>query len=284
MQKLKVLSKTELDHFFREGYVVLKNVYPIDVINKWRNIFKDAFENKLWEIKPYDSPSIINDIYRVFPELENFVFTQKYIDAVKDILGDNIVCVPECAIHKNRFFDWHKDTTMMEGDGETVHKLGNPSLLQCSIYLQDNTPEGGGITLVPRTQRSVDRFVKMHHGNISHRFYYKILKLIHRSPFDLIERYENPIDVPSKAGDLVIFNDQIDHRATFKRAKDGKPLPCPTEKLAIFNTFGQPGALARMYLDNQKSQDIPYAKFLRTTSTATGLRKKALEFGFQIYE
>lgn len=247
-----------------------------------REFFREKFEAGFWKVSPYNSPTIINDIYKHFPEMADLVFKPAYINAVKDIYSTGIICVPECCIHYNRFFDWHRDTTTMESTGDTLHRASPHFMVQASIYLQDNCAEGGGLTLVPRSQARRDRFVTMYRGNLAHRTYHKILKAFRLSAFHIIERYERPVDVPTKAGDVVIFNNQLDHRATFVRKPDGKARQPQLEKFAIFNTFCNDMLLAERFLESLQSPDEPYARFLRQTSIASSLERRARELEFSI--
>lgn len=66
---------------------------------------------------------------------------------------------------------------------------------------------------------------------------------------------KNPVSVPTKAGDLVIFDVKINHRATQKRVDT---VPPEFEKLAIFATFARNNhtlQLSKMYVD--QSLDKP---------------------------
>lgn len=279
---MPILSKEQINFFYQEGYVIVHNIYTKDEIDNLRNFFKEKFNNGFWEISKYNSSTIINDIYHHFPEMVNIIFNSSYIGAVKDILGKKTICIPECCVHHNRFFDWHRDTTIMESTGERLHRAENSLILQCCIYFQDNSSDGGGLTLVPKSQKKDDRFVKIYYGNLIDKLFYKILKILHCSTFHLIEKSENPINIPTKIGDILIFNNQLDHRATFLRSKNGKPKHSNNEKFAIFNAFCNKSNLASAYLNSLKKPNEQYAKFLRQTTTAPALIKRAKELDFSI--
>lgn len=280
---MKVLSQAQLDFFLAEGYVIVSGVYSKEEVDKLRLFFKEKFETGFWKISEFNSPSIINDIYAHFPEMAEMIFKPGYVNAVMDIYGSNIICIPECCIHYNRFFDWHRDTTTLESTGKTEHRSGSNFMVQASIYLQDNSPHGGGLTLVPRSRQAIrDRFVTMYRGNFFHRIYHKLLKIFKRSAFHHIERSEYPVDVPTKAGDIVIFDNQLDHRATFLPGKNRKPQLSGIEKFAVFNTFCNNPVIASLFLESLKSPDEPYAHFLRQTTTATALSRRAGELGFSL--
>lgn len=282
MKNLQVLTQAQLDFFFREGYVIISGVYNPKEVHYLREFFKEKFTAGFWKTSRFDSPTIINDIYRHFPEITGLVFKPEYIDAVKDIYNTGIICVPECCIHYNRFFDWHRDTTTLESTGETAHLNDAHFMVQASIYLQDNCTEGGGLTLVPRSQTRRDRFVTMYRGNYLHRIYHKMLKATRLSAFHMIERNEHPVDVPTKAGDVVIFNNQLDHKATFIRHPNGKAQQPQLEKFAIFNTFCNDMLSGERFLKSLQSPDEPYARFLRQTLIAPALQRRSEELGFSL--
>src|SRR2546423_28761 len=128
-----LLTEAQVKSFYRQGYVLVKDVFAKDELTLIRNTFKEAFEKELWRKSIYDSKSILNDIYMHFPKILNSIFNDKYIRAVKDILGESLVCIPECAVHHNRYYDWHRDTTRMEQFGDYSHLEEEKVLVQSAI-------------------------------------------------------------------------------------------------------------------------------------------------------
>ncbi|TAG55010.1 MAG: hypothetical protein EAZ27_07855 [Cytophagales bacterium] len=262
--KEKHLTQEQLDFYKENGFLVIPNMLTQDEVLFLRNYFLEGFEKELWKKNPLSATDNIKDLYREFPQIIPIVFKPKYIEILKELLGNDLYCLPESVVHKNRFFDWHKDTTTMSYMTKTDFSTHKAVLLQCGYYLQNNTPEGGGITILPKTNIEKDRFVNMHFGNIFHRTYYKILKILKISPFDNIEKSKKPYDIPSKAGDLLVFNNKIDHRATFLRTPNGKPKPTKEIKLAIFNTFGNDKNYTFQYYKSLAFPNEPYSNFLKT--------------------
>ena len=93
--ELKLLNEGDKEFFFRNGFIIVKNVYKKQDLKYAREIFINAFESGVWRDSKYNSSTIINDIYRLYPELVNIIFNEYYINAVKDILGIEVIFLPE---------------------------------------------------------------------------------------------------------------------------------------------------------------------------------------------
>jgi ectoine hydroxylase-related dioxygenase (phytanoyl-CoA dioxygenase family) len=280
--KHNLLTQKDIDKFYEEGYVIVRNVWNAEEVAYLKSFFKEKFASGFWKVSEYNSATIINDIYRHFPELADIIFKPQYIQAVREVLGGTVIAMPECSIHYNRYFDWHKDTTHMHATQGIDPKKQTGIIVQSGFYLQDNFPTGGGLSIVPKSMKLNDRFVSMHYGSLWKRVYNKGLKMLKYSVFDRIERKEKPIDLDTKAGDLLIFNNQLDHRATFKRGVDGKPLPDPNEKLVVFNTFSNDKAFLDAYYQSMCKLNESYSKYLRNTTSAPDVVRKAKELDFDL--
>ncbi len=276
--------QTLRNNFLRDGYCIINDVYTEDEILRGRQIFEEAFRNKDWQQAPFSSETIINDIYTFYPSLINIVFNEKYCSAIKQITGQNAGIIPECAVHHNRYFDWHKDTTSGEANGNKVHHHPDALFIVAATYFQANSPAGGGLTVVPGSQYVDDRFVQMYYGNIFHRIKNKLQKITGTSVFHKIEKHENVIDIMHKTGDLVLFNLSLDHRATFIRnGRNGKPVESNMEKFAVFNTFSPATLLAQQYADYLKTRKEPYYQYLRSSILPEAFLNKMTELGIKVY-
>src|SRR6185437_3448096 len=277
-----VITKEQIQAFYTDGYLVVKGGYPIDELLKIRGIFDKAFAEELWKKSAFDTNEILSDIYLHFPDILNVIFSEKVINTLKDILGENLICIPECAVHRNRYINWHRDTTRMEKLGEKIHIGKDKMLIQCAVYFQDNNEEGGGLKIVPGSHIRKDRFVKMYSPNLLHRVVYKMAKLVNASPFTAIEENDNPVNILSEIGDMVLFNSQADHRSTFALDRKGKPIISKTEKFAIFNCFTNDMELARRYRDSDKNANEPYANFLKQSTINQSLVNRARELNIRL--
>ena len=272
----------QIKTFQDQGYAILPGLLNEQEVKYLRNFFHDLFASEYWKKSTFNSNSIINDIYRDFPELIDLIFKPKYILAAKELLGDQMVCVPECSVHYNRFFDWHRDTAIMEAQGFFTHKDKRHQLVQEGIYLQENKPEGGGLLLIPGTNRGKDRFIKHVYGSPVERTIQKISRAFHISISQRIEKKENLYLPPTKAGDVLFFDSELDHRASFKRRFMGNARIPEIEKFAIFNGFCSTEKMAKDYLKCITQPDEPYANFLKQTKAPPILIQKSNELALKI--
>lgn len=273
------LKKEEIAFFFAKGYLLVKNVYDKNDLNNVRDLFTTAFENEIWRQSKYNSPNVLNDIYRNFPGLIDIVINEKYISAIKSLLGEKIVWLPECAVHHNRFINWHNDTTEQEIKGVKSHKNPGEYLLQCATYFQSNSDNGGGLTLLPGTHVMEDRFLSLYKKDLYNRIKNKVQKIGKASVFDKINKCENAIQVPSELGDLLIFDVRIDHKSTGIGKK-----ATGAAKFAIFNTFGNENECTKDYLQFMKTRPEPSYLFMQNIPVADTLYEKALTAGIAIWE
>ena len=266
--------------FFQEnGYILIKKVYDKYDISAYRKRFVSIFEKELWKKSRYNSPTIINDIYQLFPDLLNIIINENYINAIKKILGEEVVWLPECAIHHNRYINWHKDTTEQEIKGLQSHKVQHEFLIQSATYFQDNSSAGGGITVIPKSHLGFkeDKFKNLYRKQLHYRVHNKIKKTLKISPFDKADRNKNSFQIPNEVGDLLLFDVRIDHKSS-----GGKCIE--NQKFAIFNTFGNANNFTKDYLLFMKNRPEPYYEHLRNTKFAKNLYHKAQSLNIKIWE
>lgn len=226
----QVLTQEQVDFYFINGYLHVKDVYEPSVIDQIRDIFGKSLEDGKWEEAPYYNEGITTNIYSLFPELIPLVFNDKYIQILHDLFGKDCVTLPEPAIHRNRYYYWHKDSTFLDEQRETFHWNDDFQAIMSAMYFQENHPEyGGGITVIPKTQNKPDQFWKANKANIVQRAFLRLQKKLGISFFDRMENHKEKYFIPSEKGDLVILNLKIDHKGTTPSKVS------PYEKFAIFN-------------------------------------------------
>jgi ectoine hydroxylase-related dioxygenase (phytanoyl-CoA dioxygenase family) len=266
---MPILSQNEILIFNQQGYLLIPHVYDISAMQHARTQFERLFNENKAKSK-YDSPSLLTDIYSLNLGLENVVFNAKYIQIAKDLLGDEATFIPECAIHRGRYIDWHTDTTVQERSNEISHKTSDsPAILQFATYFQANNEHGGGLTVIPKTHLLADPFLHFYSSNPLRRGWNKLLKLLHISIFDRLERHPHKIDLPIQLGDLLVFDVRIYHRATFKKKSSN------IEKYAIFNTFIQPNKAGLAYFNFMKQRPEPYYQYFRNLPLPDVIYQKA---------
>ena len=246
-------SKPTADFIAQYGWTRLNGIYTTGDIAKARAIFDEMFQPGAVQRSSSDSDHIINDIYRHRPELGRIIFNEKYFAGVRSLLGEDIVWLPECAIHRDRYAKWHKDTTEQEIGGITSHIEEPSPMLQVSTYLQDYSPEdGGGISVVPASHRKPDRFMDMYQFDILSRIKRKVARAMGQTVFQKIEKNKEFVDIPSKATDLAVFDIRTEHRAS-------SPIKQPSLiKYSIFNTFGNNTKALKDYYGFMKQRPEPY--------------------------
>ena len=255
---MSYISHTARRQFLQEGFLLIPDVYASDDLSFARQRLTEAFVHKKFHRSRFDNDHILTDIYQYFPELAPIVFNEKFKTIARDLLGENAVLIPECAVHRERFFDWHTDTTVQELAGVTSHAAQNAKpIIQFATYFQDNTENGGGLTVIPRTHILPDPFLELYSPAITHKIKNRLLKLTGLSVFDQLEKHPEKLDIPVKTGDLLVFDVRLYHRATFRKHKD------PIEKLAIFNTVIADDEAGMAYFHFMKKRPETYYQYFR---------------------
>ena len=277
------LTSTEInspyDTIRKQGWALLKNIYTTEDIARCREMTDELFASKTIKKSPFDSEYIINDLYRHCPDLARLVFNKKYFKGVWSLIGDKIVWLPECAIHRDRYAKWHKDTTEQEIGGITSHIEEESPMLQVSTYLQDySLEEGGGITIVPGSHRQPDRFLSMYKFDPLTRVKRKTRRMLGQTVFQKIEKNNEALDLPGKATDLAVFDIRTEHRAS-------TPVNKPSIlKYSIFNTFGKKTKALREYYEFMKNRPEPYYRFYKEFKAPSVIFEIAEEFGVEVWD
>jgi len=250
-----MLQENDIRFFQDNGYLIVRDLFPKENLLAVRKQLELLFSSETYLNAPQSSPQIINDLYRFAPDLLPLIFTEKYLSVVFDLLGPQAAWIPECAAHRQRFFDWHKDSSGVERAGMQSHKTYPYPLLTAAVYLQDNGISGGGLSVVAGSQQSPDRTLPYYSKSFLARVKHKLLKWLGKSELDRLEQDPKKIDLPSRLGDLVIFDIRLSHKATFPQIKS------PIEKLAIFNAFVRNDEVGNAFLAYQKLRPEPFYQY-----------------------
>jgi hypothetical protein len=99
-------------------------------------------------------------------------------------------------------------------------------MVHVGFYLQENGPYGGGLDVVPGSHRdSRDPFVRKPRTHVGQVLNYRVLEPLHT---------RRAVSVPTRAGDALIFDFGITHRATPPTACSREALPPEHRKFALF--------------------------------------------------
>ena len=183
-----------------------------------------------WQSAPYHTDYLTTDIYERIPEMAKIVFNEAYIRHVQGIFGKGAIILAEPAIHKSRYYYWHKDSTFIDELGECYHWQDDFAGAMTVLYLQDNTEEyGGGITVVPGTHHDADFYHRIPGMNVLERGVLKLKKIAGVSHFDRLDKHPKLFRIPSQKGDLLVLDMRIDHKGT------PAVKPAPYTKYGIMN-------------------------------------------------
>lgn len=225
------LSRQQQEQFERDGFVVVPSVLDPSQVAELRDFFAGLFDEPARF--PGDTDQIRNDICSRYPEVRFLLSHPPIVDALRDLLGEDFVFLPEMAVHDHRFGPWHKDTTSMEQEDLHFHWDDDFRMVQVGIYLQPNGEHGGGLDIVPGSHKERDPY--MGQGLVS--------KLKRRL------RFRRAHSIPNQAGDLVAFHMRADHQATQPRRGTPADIPAGHRKFAIFFVCSANTDHPRQYVD-----------------------------------
>lgn len=266
---------TEAIQFFKSnGYLLIRNVFNPTALIQLRDRFDADFSADTSE-EEFEN-GIIYGAYQRYPELIECLYSEKVIKALQLLLGHDIVMVPEPAVHRNRYFDWHKDIGNMLYHNPQFKVEDDYPMVQLAMYFQDNGKGGGGLTVLPGSQSTPDRFSNMYYKGGFNRLWHKVLKLVGLSLFQKLNRNAKTTDIPSIVGDLLVFDLKLDHRSTFPKASHSYP------KYAVFTTAGNSASSVREYQSYLRSRPEPYYEWLRASVLPKTVNQKALKYGAEI--
>lgn len=227
----------------RDGFVVVPGVFTPEQVAALRSSVLSLFQRP----SPFEGDieahprigSVRFDICTRYQTLRWLLVHPPLVAALSCILGDRFVFLPEMSAHRAGFGDWHKDTTSQERAGHMFHWEDGCLIVEAAIYLQPNDPKmGGGLDVIPGSHRQPDSY----------------LDAIDRTAIDKVRTKlktwgliptKKGYSVPSKAGDLVVFDFRIDHKATWPAPRG--VLRASQDKLAIFMACSRDNEYAQLY-------------------------------------
>lgn len=255
--------------FAKNGFVVLRNVLGEAQVDALRSELTRIFD------APSTYPGDINehtnykrayfDPLNRYASLTGLPFQPALVAALRELLGDDFLFLPEAAIHDRGYGGWHKDTTSQEVAGLRFHREADFRIVQCALYLQENHPlYGGGIDVIVGSHRNRDRIVpqsKVWPISLVSRALYKLKSL---------DDNRRGRTVSTAAGDVVIFDYRLDHRATPARVST---IPEAHRKFAFFIVASANDRHARAY--RRYIQSRPDYVYLKGYETSPALAAEA---------
>lgn len=232
------------ERFRRDGFLLVPGVLSPDRVRDLR-----SFGGRLFADKPVpgDEGTVESDAFCRHPELWPLLVDPAVVSTLSSLLGDDYVYMHEWAFHDSAFGGWHKDTTSQEMAGLRFHYDEDFGQIQIAFYLQDNGMYGGGLDVIRGSH------VDPQDPHINRSFFQKVRGRLRAK--QLWPQDGNYVSIPSKAGDLVMFNFRTSHKATWPKAK---PVPDEQRKFAIFFTASRAGRHASSFVRWIETERSPH--------------------------
>lgn len=247
------LSAAQIEAFHRDGFTIVRDVLDPDEVSRFRAYLVDLFEHPAvhrGDLKLPPKAGMRGGGVRIeclarYPETREFFAKPKLLGALRSLLGEEFLLFPEDNVQDSRYGGWHKDTTPMERAGETFQWDPGFRLVQCAVYLQDSSEYGGGLDVVPGSHHEPDTTPPAPKVTLLDRVLWKL----GRPRLKANDNYDrkDAISVPNRAGDLVMFDFHLDHRASQPKRGAVADIPDDQRKLTLFFSVGANNELSRRY-------------------------------------
>jgi hypothetical protein len=220
-----MITRAQKKSFTSNGYLLVPGVLDQEQVRSLREYLRPKFDTPAEDREKGDLDQAMFDIFSRNPPIRWLLFHQPTQEVLRGLLGDDFVVLRETSAHFELFGGWHKDTTAQERVGQSFQWDRDYLMVEVAYYLQDNSEEfGGGLDVRPGTHRHSDHYATPEKDDSSSK-----LRKVRNRVFGAPD--EKSLSVPSKAGDLVIFDFRLDHQATQRTSTNPPP---DREKLAIF--------------------------------------------------
>lgn len=188
----------------KNGFCLVKNFFSSDEVQELRSLIKQKKHKN-------------QDVYLSVNEsgLGKILFSKKYFDLLKKIIGEDLVYFKDSHLlidsDKQKTGTFHIDA---RNDNEDPSK-SEYKVWRIGMYLQDHKNYSGGIKMIYASHKKLllSSFRKIYH--ILLKIFRKNLKISFKSFLPPL-RYLN---IPSEAGDLIIWNGRTHHCGRFRRLK-----------------------------------------------------------------
>jgi hypothetical protein len=242
--------------FRRDGFVLVPSVFSAEEVARLR-----ASAERICAM-PSQLPGDVDahakfgtarsDVYARHEELRWVLLHPPLLVALRELLGTPVVFIPEHPLHKGFYAGWHRDTSSPRRDGQRFYLQRDFHMAQVAVYLQDNSAGGGGLDVVPRSHREVFQERLEDLGLAVARrvpFPFKKgrgrLEWLLTLPASLPARLRKPATLSTRAGDVVLFDLRLRHRATPRVSGGAAGAP---DKYALFLVCSADNPRAYEYL------------------------------------
>ena len=269
--------RQQAKQFLRDGYVVVPDVLTQDQVSRLRSFFRPKFGVPPGQpIGQKDDWPYLLDIWSSYPEIRWLLFHEPVLGLLKELLGDDLILLPESNVCLNAFTPNHKDSIPAEirhgvwpwSKDFRVARLGgawpwDPDYLMIALcyYMQDNTEEyGGGVDVEPGSHLASDFCGYEAPRSLASRISGRLRRIGGKR---LNGHKEQPqekrvidgrdmITLWTKAEDVVLLDMRINHRGTIPRVS---VLPEDREKISILYGFSRNTRHFQVRLDYVHKRD-----------------------------
>jgi ectoine hydroxylase-related dioxygenase (phytanoyl-CoA dioxygenase family) len=251
-------AEAELDNslnktFERDGYVVIEGALS----RERADVLRRALIERSATLSG-DGPhtQVVLDSYIAFPDSIDTLANEKGILALKALLGDDFVVLPDSSITVDRWNVLHTDTSSWEMAGMYIHRDPGFRMVTVGLYLQDAEEGAGGLYVVPGSHLRGDPTTTLRRKNSSIWSRAKQKLLGGKSLTQQLEALPENVDgvnIPSKAGDMIVFDMRMLHRS---QSPDAAVRPAPSGgRIAFFSRCvrNNPDHI-RSYIDYMKQK------------------------------
>lgn len=231
------MSSGLLETFQREGYAVIPGVFDRAQVRELRSTLLSVFDGPLQlgdRARASNGAGLRVELAARYPSLRWLLVHPPLLAAVRSLLGEDFIYLPEMSAHDSGFGGWHRDTLSQESAGHTFHNEPDFLMAEVAIYLQDNHRiYGGGLDVIPGSHARPD--ARFHDLGLLDRIQHRLQFRTRRH------------SIPTRAGDLLLFDFRIEHRATQRLPY--VPVPPEHRKLAVFFACSANNRHAQNYRD-----------------------------------
>ncbi len=251
-----------IDDFEKNGYVVVPGVLSSEQLSRIRAFLLEMYETRqknqtgaYFKGKGFEKGETfidsIEDCHLNFPELSETIANYRLIKPLKDLLGKDFVLIPNSSVSVNRYNAIHTDTTNVEIEGFMGHRHNDFRIVTIGLYLQDSHI-AGGLQVVPGSHMREDPYVGEYQRKMKlsdsrlHRKLHKLSGKMFCAPSKALRKAEkNLYHIPSKAGDAVIFDMRLIHKAAQMAVKHP-----PGNRIAIFSRCARNNRATSNYMSH----------------------------------
>jgi len=301
------LSSAQLESFRREGYIRVPGVVPPSRIADSRRKLAALFEQKE-EPTFGDYSGVRSDILARHEWLAEMILSEPVLAALRSLVGDRIVLLPENSVMDSQFGGWHTDTTSAELLGETFRTDPNFRVVNAAIYFQENGRYGGGLDVVPGSHLQPDVFVPTirekyaaHERakgkeSLKTKAYKIVSAVVPNSILEARRKRKKAASLPLQAssnqpgqisimqlpGDLVVFDLRLSHKATWPATNE--PIPPDARKFSFFVICGADNEVTRQYYNHlvKRSETQDAYRYMRDHTYPEWLTARAAKAGITL--